>query len=372
MDFIFSLQPTILFGRGKVKELGEICRQKKWKNGILVCDPLFEKNGLADEVIRYSDGLLCSKFSDITPNPTVQNVDDCSRIMQQNGVDFVVALGGGSSMDCAKAASVICGKGNSTRYYHSEGGTIEGKGIPLIAIPTTAGTGSEVTNVAVLTDTEKNCKKPLAHDSMYAQIALIDPELTASVPPQVVASTGLDVLSHALEAYWSLKHQPICDACAIYAAKLVFENLFTAYSEPDNMDAKEQMCVASVMAGIAFSLPKTAASHACSFPLTNTYKIPHGEACAFTLDYLLLLNAEAEDKRLTTFAQMVGFSTVEEMAAEIARMKKTMKMRTTLAAAGIKKEDLESLAKACKHPNMDNNPVAMDFAETIKMLESFA
>lgn len=359
MEFQYILRTEIAFGCGKLKKLGQLCQTRRYENGILVCDPRFAADGTAEKVIAYSDGRLCGVFSDITPNPTVDSVDACARLIEEKNAAFLVAMGGGSSMDCAKAASVVAFSGHDAHYYHSGAGKVEHDGVPIIAVPTTAGTGSEVTNVAVLSDPKRGIKAPVASDHMFAKLALIDPELTLTVPPQVVASTGLDVLSHALEGYWSKNHQPICDAAAIYAAKLAFENLYRAYQDGSDLTAKENMSLASLIAGIAFGPPKTAASHACSFPLTNLYHIPHGEACAFTLDALVRINCESDGERLETFAKMVGFENASAMADEIHSLKVRMGMRCTLEQAGIDEKDVPELVEKCGHPNLKNNPTEM-------------
>ena len=149
---------------------------------------------------------------------------------------------------------------------------------------------------------------------MYPKVAIVDPKLTLTVPPKVTASTGLDVLAHALESVWSVLHQPICESCSVHATKLVFEWLYKAYSESDNLEAREKMAEASIVAGVAFSNPRTAGSHACSFPLTNLYGVPHGEACAMTLDFFTRFNTEAENGRLNKFARDCGFSDAYDMA----------------------------------------------------------
>jgi Alcohol dehydrogenase, class IV len=372
MDFTYSLPMKIIFGRNRLEKLGDILKEAGLDGGMLISDPVFVKNGLADRLIEFSGGRIKGCFSELSPNPDVEEVDKCVAMIRSVGAKFLIALGGGSSMDCAKAASVVAGMDKPSRHYHSEKGAIVGHGLPLVAVPTTAGTGSEVTNVAVLTDAAKKIKGPMASDLMYARLAVIDPVLTLSVPPQVTASTGLDVLSHALEGYWSKNHQPICDATAIYAASLVFKHLETAYRDGADIEAREQMCVASLLAGFAFAHPKTAASHACSFPLTNVYHLPHGEACAFTLDRLILINADAEGGRVEAFAKAVGFPNAEAMAERTLAMKKTMGMKCTLADAKIDQADLPQLIEWCKHPNLLNNPVEMTPERLTEMFMSMA
>jgi alcohol dehydrogenase len=264
-------------------------------------------------------------------------------------------------MDCAKAASAIKGADDFIDDYHAGLKVLNpADRIPLIAVPTTAGTGSEVTSVSVLTNEEKGLKAPLGNPLLYAEAAIIDPELTISVPARVTASTGLDVLSHALEGYWSIHHQPICDAVALSAVRIVFEHLPTVYYIPTDKEAREKMCEASILAGIAFSHPKTTGSHACSFPLTNIYRVPHGEACAFTLDYFLRLNASKEtDGRIDRFIKDCGFENAEKAADKILEMKKAFGMRCTLSEIGVKDDDIRVLSEKSMHPNMLNNPVEM-------------
>jgi alcohol dehydrogenase len=372
MNWDFLLPVKLYFGSGRINELSDILKQKGFNRGVLVCDGIFRENGLADEIIKKSEGRLTAVFSDITPNPTTENVNNCVKLLREEKAEFAVALGGGSSMDCAKAACAIKGSNDLIDDYHAGKKSLNPDDrIPLIAVPTTAGTGSEVTFVSVLTNEEKGLKAPLGNPLLYAEAAIIDPVLTLSVPPRVTASTGLDVLSHALEGFWSIHHQPICDAVSLSAARTVFEFLPTVYENPSDLNAREKMCEASLLAGIGFSYPKTTGSHACSFPLTNIYHVPHGEACAFTLDYFLRLNAKNEtDGRINRFAADCGFENAEKMADRIFEMKKSFGMRCTLSEIGVKDEDIRSLSEKSMHPNMLNNPVKMTVDSVEEMYRS--
>lgn len=371
MSWIYEEPVKIIFGRDKIKDLYNIFSELGYRNGLLVCNQTFVKNGLAKNVIEYSNGLLTGIFSDIVPNPTVDNVNSCTEIIRKNNIEFIVALGGGSVVDCAKASASLCKAEESIIPYHDGEKKFGKEHLPLVAIPTTAGSGSEVTLVSVLTNPRTNKKVPLVSDNFYPELAIIDPILTATVPKQVTASTGLDALSHALEGFWSRNHQPICDALALHATKLVFEYLPRAYENPEDMEAREKMCEASLIAGLTFALPKTTASHACSFPLTNKYKIPHGEACAFTLDYFVRFNAEAEGGRVNKLAKELGFDNAYEMAEKIRELKLLMGMKVTLEDAGIKEEEVEALAEDCIHPNLLNNPVKVTIEDLINMFRSF-
>ena len=353
------LQPVkIYFGKGRVHEIKKIAKELGYVRGLLVAGPFFFKSGLAEKIMKESDGMLVASFGDVSPNPDVTEVDACAEIIRQKNIEFVVALGGGSPMDCAKAAASVALTEDSIRKYHGTGISLPKKHLPLIAIPTTAGTGSEVTCVSVLSDYANGKKAPIVSDGFYPKAAIIDPELTYTMPPAVTAGTGIDVLSHAIEGYWSKGHQPICDALAIHAVRLVFQYLYRAYENPSDEEAREKMCEASVIAGLAFTLPKTTASHACSFPLTNIYHIPHGEACGLTLDYFVRINAHgAGGERVEAMAKTIGFENADAMADEILLLKRKMGLRCDLKDLELSEEQIEDLVKISRHPNLYNNPV---------------
>lgn len=371
MQWEFNLPVKLVFGSGKRNDLAKYIDEIGGSRGVLVCGNSFCKNGVADEFLRLGGGKIVEIFSDIRPNPTTDNVNDCVRLMREVDADFAVALGGGSPMDCCKAACAIVRGDDNIEPYHSLGKSISAKeAIPMIAVTTTSGTASEVTNISVLTDINKNLKQPMNDPAMYPKIAVIDPELTLTVPPQVTASTGLDVLSHAIESYWSTLNQPICSACSIYAARLVFEWLEKAYTEPENLTAREKMAEASIVAGVAFSHPRTTGSHACSFPLTNIYGIPHGEACAFTLDYFVKFNAKHADSdgRLDALAKDCGFDSAYEMADEISAMKKRMGMRSRLSEIGCTSdEQIAELTKKSMSMLMKRNPIELSESDIGEM-----
>lgn len=371
MQWEFNLPVKLVFGSGKRNDLAKYIDEIGGSRGVLVCGNSFCKNGVADEFLRLGGGKIVEIFSDIRPNPTTDNVNDCVRLMREVDADFAVALGGGSPMDCCKAACAIVKGDDNIEPYHSSLKPISAKeAIPMIAVTTTSGTASEVTNISVLTDINKNLKQPMNDPAMYPKIAVIDPELTLTVPPQVTASTGLDVLSHAIESYWSTLNQPICSACSIYAARLVFEWLEKAYTEPENLTAREKMAEASIVAGVAFSHPRTTGSHACSFPLTNIYGIPHGEACAFTLDYFVKFNAKHADSdgRLDALAKDCGFDSAYEMADEISAMKKRMGMRSRLSEIGCTSdEQIAELTKKSMSMLMKRNPIELSESDIGEM-----
>lgn len=373
MNWEYRQPVTILFGKGKSREIGRIARDRGYGRGLLVADPFFEKSGLARAVMDSSEGVLADSFTGVSPNPEAEEVDACARQLRDQKLDFVVALGGGSALDCAKAAAGIALSGQSIRRYHGTGEPLPREHLPVIAVPTTAGTGSEVTCVAVISDHARGLKAPIVSETFYPACAVVDPELTYTVPPAVTAGTGIDVLCHALEGFWSRGHQPICDALALHAAKLVFGFLPRAWACPTDEEAREKMCEASLIAGLAFTLPKTTAPHACSFPLTNRYHIPHGEACGLTLDWFTRINAGGEEgRRLEDFAAALGYGNALGLADAIRELKQQLRLRTDLKDLHLSREEVRQLAADSHHPNLLNNPVQVTDEMLWEMYSSLA
>ena len=371
MLWTFNLPVKIVFGNGKRREIKEYIDEIGGRRGVLVCSKTLAENGTAQEIINAANGSIAAVFSDIRPNPTTENVNACAKLMRECGADFAVALGGGSPMDCCKAAAAIARGNDRIESYHTGGKPIcADEAIPMLALPTTSGTASEVTNISVLTDLAKNLKQPMNDNAMFPKIAIVDPELTLTVPPAVTASTGLDVLSHAVESFWRTLNQPICSACSVHSARLVFEHLERAFNNGADLEAREKMAEASIVAGVAFSHPRTTGSHACSFPLTNIYGVPHGEACAFTLDYFIKFNAENADEngRLADFARQCGFESAAAMADEIGAMKKRMGMRTRLSEIGCTTDaQIAELTEKSMSMLMERNPIPLNKQNILEM-----
>ena len=350
------MQPVVIrFGNGRIRELGDEIRALGGKRGALITSPSFKKRGMVEKIMQDSSGLIVSAYCAVSPNPDIIEVQACIDLIHKDGCDFVVALGGGSVMDCAKAAACMC-TANAPALDYLLGLKLPDTSLPLIAVPTTAGTGSEITSVSVLSDHARGLKKPLAGDALYPKLALVDPELTYSVPRHTTACTGMDVLCHAIEGYWSTQHQPICDALALHAVRLVLENLRTACDDPENAVAREKMAEASVIAGLAFALPKTTGSHACSYPLTSLLGIPHGEACALTIDRFMRMNAPGDDGRILFLAKALGYADIYALADAITALKQDIGVMQDLKSFNLSDELFDSIVEASKHPNLYKNP----------------
>jgi len=361
----FHLPTKIIFGTGSVAsfsaepELAE-CRI------VVVTGPVTGKLPAIQGIIEQLSPVAV--FDDVRANPTIANVDALAEVLREEQATTVVAIGGGSVLDCAKAAAFLAVTAESSiRAYHSGGLPVDREGLPLIAIPTTAGTGSEVTPIVVLDDEEKNIKAPMASPLLYPVIAVVDPELTLSVPLGVTAATALDALSHTIEGYWSKNHQPICDALAKEAAKIIFEYLPKVYDNLADPIARERLSYAALVAGIAFHMPRTAIMHACSYPLSNRAHLPHGAACAFTMEASIRLNAPCMDGRMEEFAEACGFVSIDEMIAQITVLKKRGGLPCTLKEAGISPELVETLIKESFHPVIKNNPKEVTVEDLRKM-----
>jgi alcohol dehydrogenase len=366
----FRLPTEIVFGEGaaggvaeRIRLLGQRC--------LAVCDRIVAETPAAARALAGIESV--GRFQDVDPNPTVANVNALTAMARALEADVIVAIGGGSAIDCAKAAAAVApGDGDSIEPYHTGGAKLETTPLPLVAMPTTAGTGSEVTPVAVLDDRAQGVKAPLAGPMLYPALAVVDPLLTHSMPKFLTACTGMDALSHAMEGYWSIHHQPICDAFAMEAARLVFQKLETACREPENAEARRAMSYAALLAGMAFQLPKNAMVHACSYPLSNRFHLPHGAACAFTLEFAIKLNAPAMAGRMETFAKQCGFETVDAMCNAVHRLKEMGGLPCTLADAAIPEDAVDVLVKESFHPLMNNNPATVTEDDLRRMYRELA
>ena len=347
-------QPVdVRFGEGEIRQIGRYMDERGLKKALMVADAFLVESGMAGKVKDYSGGKIVDVSSDVEPNPTLKNVADVAEKVKKAGADCIIAFGGGSAMDCAKAAAAAVREGCSPGALLS--GPPIACALPVIAVPTTAGTGSEVTAGAVLSDKEKGIKAAIFSPALFPAMAIVDPELTYTVPAKVTAATGLDVLAHAFDAMSSVKASEATDALALKAAGLALSYLERAVEDGSDQEARQGMAKASLLAGLAFSQTGTTGSHACSYILTSRYHVPHGEACAFTLDAWLLVNAKARPA-LEQYAKELGFGDVQALSDRIARMKGLFGMRTKLSELGIWAEDLESITDAAmSSSNMANN-----------------
>lgn len=282
----FELKTKVIFGQEALSYLQNF-RSKKI---FLVTDPFMVTSGKIEEITKQLSSAEYVIFSDIVPDPpmelVVKGVTEATAFVP----DIVLAIGGGSAIDAAKAIM----------HFSRQIGNLPD--MMFVAIPTTSGTGSEVTSFAVITDKEKGVKYPLVSDALLPDIAILEPELVKSVPPPVVADTGIDVLTHAIEAYVSIDANDFSDAFAEKAVRLVFEYLYRSYASSDDMEAKEKMHNASNLAGIAFNLVSLGINHAIAHNIGGKLHVPHGRTNALLLPHVIEFNANVEGYRPNNYS----------------------------------------------------------------------
>ena len=297
-DYTFKVPQDIVFGMGSLKRLPELLEKCGSKKMMIISDHGLEKLGVVEKIQKIVEdaGIETCTFLDILPNPTVDMVDAATKIYKESGATSIVALGGGSPMDVAKAVGVLARYGGSIVEYegaHLVPGPIE----PIIAIPTTAGTGSEVTAFSVITDTSRNYKLTVFSYELLPKYALLDPEMIMSVPPSIAASCGIDALIHAWEAYTSLGASPFSDAMAEKAMELIGGNIRRFVANRQDEEAACAMMSGSMFAGIAFAWARLGNVHAMSHPVSAFFGVPHGVANSILLPVIVEYNALADHGR---------------------------------------------------------------------------
>ncbi|UOF90297.1 iron-containing alcohol dehydrogenase [Fodinisporobacter ferrooxydans] len=314
----FSTQ-QIVFGNGAVHRLPAIIAKFKAKRIFLITDPGIKHAGIADRILSIlkSRDLEVAVYDQAIPEPPVQTALDCYEFAKSRmDTDLIIGLGGGSSIDLAKVTALLMAYGGHPTEYFGEN-KVPGPIAPLIAIPTTAGTGSEVTSVSVLADTANNLKVGISDNYLRPAVALLDPELTVGLPPYVTACSGIDALAHAVEAYTAKSYPyiqaegdilfqgalPISDALALEAIELVAKNLTLAVQQGSNLEARKNMLLASLLAGMAFSNAGTALAHALAYPIGGLCKSPHGELTGLLLPYVMEYNAAVETEKMIKIAR---------------------------------------------------------------------
>lgn len=334
-------------------KLGKVFEKEKIKSALIVTDKGIVSNGLVAplEKVLNDNGVAFAVYDKTQPNPTVDNVEDALTLYKSNHCNGIIAIGGGSSMDCAKAL------GARVAYPKRTVGQMKGilrvlRRLPtLIAVPTTAGTGSEVTLAAIVTDSEKHHKYALMSFPLIPHYAVLDASLTYSLPPHLTATTGMDALTHAVEAYIGRSTTKETRRLATQAAKLVFENVEAAYKDGRNHEARENMLHAAYKAGVAFSKSYVGYIHAVAHSLGGQYGIPHGLANAVIMPYVLEAYGESAYKKLYELGLAVGVCNENDSYRDGAeRFIKAIKelnagMNIPEKLSGIKKEDVPLMAK---------------------------
>ena len=300
-EFSFSVPQNITVGKGSLAKLPEIAKKSGGSHAFLMSGPHLAKMGLVEKAANSlkSAGIAVDTFTDIEGNPSVETVDKATAAFKEAGADFIVAFGGGSPMDVAKAVGITAKYGGSITEYEGAH-KVPGPIIPLIAIPTTAGTGSEVTAFSVITDHSRDYKLTVFSYEILPAYAILDAELLTTAPASVAAACGIDAFIHAEEAYISTAASPFSDAMAEKAMSLIGKNIRRFVANRGDIEAAEAMLVGSLFAGIAFSFARLGNVHAMSHPVSAFFDVPHGVANAVLLPVIAEYNALADHGRYLT------------------------------------------------------------------------
>ncbi len=334
-------QPVdVIFGAGSIRKIEDVLKKVNCERAFLIATPSSVRNGTADRLKEYANGRIVGISSDVHPDASVEDVDSNTEKALALNADCVIGLGGGSAMDCTKGVAICVKQG--LRGGDIIFGVQNVEAVPIVMIPTTAGTGSEVTQGAGITDKVKGI--PGGIDGRFATAAIVDPELTYSMPRSVTIDSGFDALAHALDTLSRKNLHPYSKQIAVYAARQILENLETVVKEPDNHEARGAMMEASLLAGLACSQTGLAGPHACGVVLGGMFQLPHGAAVAFTLDRWLRLNAE-ENPLIDSYAKEIGFSDAGALADRIIELKKEFGMPLTLSELGGNEAIIEPLAQ---------------------------
>jgi alcohol dehydrogenase len=364
--------PEIIFGRGSLKQLGQCSRRMGGDKILLVTDPGITAKGWIDEALGYLDqeGLKSVVYDNVVSNPRSYQVEQGAQEYSRKGCDVIVAIGGGSPMDTAKGIAILVS--NQGRIEDYVGCNLITQPIPpLICVPTTAGTGSDVSQFAIIADQEKKIKMTILSRAIMPDISLIDPRLLQTKSAELIASTGMDALTHAIEAYVSSLSWPLTDPHASHAIKLVFRNLKEAVQKK-SLDPLEGMAIASLEAGAAFSNAILGAVHALAHPLGGRYDMHHGLANSILLPVVLKKNLEHAPDKYALIANAMGVNTrgktsveaAQQVPEKIESLIKALHIPTKLSQVGVKREDIPSLARdAAEDLCMMTNPQRYNAAE---------
>ena len=364
MDFQFYMPVKVIFGQDAMNQFTGLAKEPV----LIVSTEILTKLGVTGKVAAACGGTP-AVYDQVEANPTLATVEAIAAVIRDKAIATVVAVGGGSSMDAAKAASSLAAGDTPLRECLYHGAPVPKRKVGLLVVPTTAGTGSEVTNVAVLSDPEEDKKTPLVSHSLWADAAMVIPEMTVTAPKSVTASTGFDALIHAVEAYWATSTQPASEALALQASKLVCQNLRRAYDNGEDREAREGMMLGSLLAGMAFSQTRTTVLHAASFPLTSDFHVDHGRACAINMIPVLRYVSGYIPEKMAAMAGFCGYAGTKEWIDALEELMAHCGMPLSLSEVGVQESDLSHLASATMSaPIAKLTPAPMDESIIRKLL----
>ena len=361
------LPTKVIFGAGSLDSLGDEAGRLGAKNALIVTDPGVYKAGLVDPVRERLSrvNLSVNVFSEAEPEPTATRLNTIAKELGRGNYDLLVGVGGGSSIDTAKGLSILLTHGGDCRDYLGIN-KVTAPGIPVFALPTTAGTGSEVTINAIFGGPDKEVKLAIVSPYILPRLALVDPALTYGCPPKVTAASGIDALVHAIECYTGMKANNFTDALALEAMRLIVPNLRNAVANGSDKEARSHMSEGALLAGIAFGNSGVAAVHALAYPLGSRFHVPHGVAKGLLLPYVMECSLSGNLPKYAIVAQMLGVKARElslQEAAEqgveaVKKLVSDVGLPLHLRDLSVPREALEGMAVATMDITrlLDNNP----------------
>ncbi|MAD90757.1 MAG: L-threonine dehydrogenase [Pseudoalteromonas sp.] len=367
MTSAFYIPTVNLMGAGCLKDAADSIQAQGFKKGLIVTDQVLNKIGVVAQVqaLLTERDVQTAVFDGTQPNPTIGNVEQGLKILSDNQCDFVISLGGGSPHDCAKGIALVAANGGKIADYEGVDQSAKPM-LPLIAINTTAGTASEMTRFCIITDEARHIKMAIVDKHTTPLISVNDPELMLAKPASLTAATGMDALTHAIEAYVSIAATPITDAVAIKAIELIQANLREAVQNGESIEAREQMAYAQFMAGMAFNNASLGYVHAMAHQLGGFYDLPHGVCNAILLPHVQRFNAKACPERLKDVAKAMGVDvsslTVEQGAEAaidaIVKLAADVGIPSGIEQLGAKADDIPTLTEnALKDACGFTNPI---------------
>ncbi len=377
MAYSFFMPNLSLMGEESLELAGDEIKRLGFKKALVVTDKVLVEVGLVNEIEKLLKNIQVEYeiYPETKPNPTVKNVEDGVKMYKETNCDFVISFGGGSPHDCAKGIALVLANGGSIKDYEGLDKSAKPQ-VPLIAVNTTAGTASELTRFTIITDEERHIKMAIVDKHVTPIIAVNDPILMYGMPKSLTAATGMDALTHAIEAYVSTIANPVTDANAQKAIELISESLVDAVNDGKNAKARDNMAYAEYMAGVAFNNASLGYVHAMAHQLGGFYDLPHGVCNALLLPYVEEFNIRGAAARLKDVAKFLG-GNIEGLSDEdgaklaislIKDMAKKVGIPASLKELGVKEEDFDTLAtNALKDVCGLTNPIQATKEEIIQI-----
>ena len=371
MNFNYYLPVNVVFGCGKVKEVGELAKPYGKKALIVTGKSSAKKSGLYDKVKDSLEaaGIESALFDKVSQNPLTTTAIEGAEFAKETGADVVVAIGGGSIMDCAKSIAFLAvNDGDINDYIFNK--KKSDKALPLILIPTTCGTGSEGNGFAVLTNPENGDKKSLRCNAIIAKASIVDPECMMTMPKKVLASVGFDALCHSMEAYTSKISQPFTDALALYAIELIADSLVDLYNGSEDVEKWEKITIASTIGGMAINQAGVTLSHGMEHPASGLKDIVHGQGLAALTPIVIEASYKGNEEKFAKIAKIFGGESAADCADKIRELLKSIDLECKLSDLGIAAEDISWMAENCMKvsaASIANNPVVFTQEEIAEL-----